>query len=295
MRWIGLVVVVLVAIAAVAVLALGRSPRDPVSAAISKSEDAGGFQAGHDDHSVDDGHSGQPVTVTANGVFDQSNADITIDASSALAAARRPDAGGPIEVRYLQENGDPVVYANAPALSTFIPGGMSWVEPRHHTGRPEPRRSTPRTTASGAAATQNPAQALDLLRSIGSVETVGTETVDGASTTHYRATIDLTKACAANLGTDEQGLLNHLIANGAPTSIPVDVWIGDDEARPQADLQCERRQRKARCADSRDQRLRHAGRGDRAAGRRPTVDATGLVGLIGSLPSGSATIPGTTH
>ncbi len=286
MRWIGLVVVVLVAIAAVAVLALSKSA-DPVSAAISKSEDAGGARLAVT-ITADDG-SGQPVTVTANGVFDQSNADITIDASSALAAAGLPDAGGPIEVRYLQENGDPVVYANAPALSTFIPGGMSWV--RLDITQAAQNLGV-QLNGLGAAATQNPAQALDLLRSIGSVETVGTETVDGASTTHYRATIDLTKA-AANLGTDEQGLLNHLIANGAPNSIPVDVWIGDDGLVHKLTFNA------SAGSGSVALTLEISDYGTPVTVTAPpagdTFDATGLVGMIGSLPSGSATIPGTTH
>ena len=66
-----------------------------------------------------------------------------------------------------------------------------------------------------------------MLRSVGSVQTVGTETVDGVSTTHYKATIDLAKA-AGTVGGPAQDAVQHLIDQGGPSSIPVDVWIGDD-------------------------------------------------------------------
>lgn len=282
MRWVGLAVVVLAAVAAAAVFALSNSA-DPVSAAISKSEDAGGAKLALT-ITADNG-TGAPVTVTANGVFDQSDADVTIDASSALAAAGLPDVGGPIEVRYLQENGDPVVYANAPTLTAFIPGGKSWV-------RVDLAQAAQKLGVTlgplGAAATENPAQALELLRSIGSVETVGTETVNGVSTTHYRATIDLTKA-AANLGPEEQGLVKHLLAGGAPTSIPVDAWIGDDGLVHKLTFD------DSAGSGSISLTLELSDYGTPVTVTAPaasdTLDVTDLVGMIGSLPRGSATFP----
>ena len=213
--------VVLAAIAVVSAIALAKSV-NPVSAAVAKSEDAGGAKLALT-ITADDG-SGHSGTVTANGVFDQTSADITVDASSALAAANLPDAGGPIELRYLQENGDHVLYADVPALSALIPGGKSWV-------RVDIEQAAQKLgidlSGLAATATQNPASALALLQANGSVENLGTETVDGVPTTHYRATIDLAKA-AANFGSAGQEALSHALAQGAPSSIPVDVWIGDD-------------------------------------------------------------------
>ena len=66
-----------------------------------------------------------------------------------------------------------------------------------------------------------------MLRSVGSVQTVGTETVDGVSTTHYKATIDLAKA-ADTVGGPAKEAVQHLIDKGGPSYVPVDVWIGDD-------------------------------------------------------------------
>lgn len=283
-RWLLLGLLGLAVVAAVAAVALSKSV-NPVSAAIAKSEDAGGANLALT-ITADNG-SGQPVTVTANGTFDQTSADLTIDAASALAAAGLPDAGGPIEVRYLQENGDPVVYANAPALAAFIPGGKSWV--RLDIAQAAQKLGVTLSPL-GATATQNPGQALDLLRSIGSVETVGSETVDGASTTHYHATIDLTKA-AANLAPQEQGLLSHLIARGAPSSIPVDIWIGDDGLVHKLTFN------DSAARGSVALTLDISGYGTPVTVTAPaaadTLDATGLVGMIGSLPHGSAMFSGT--
>jgi len=116
------------------------------------------------------------------------------------------------------------VYVDAPFLSSRLPGGATWVK----------LDLTKAGTSIGgnlgqltAPATQNPAQLLDVLRQIGQVDVVGTETIDGVSTTHYHGTIDLAKA-AAKAGRGAQAALGALIAQGAPGEVPVDVWIGDD-------------------------------------------------------------------
>ena len=131
---------------------------------------------------------------------------------------------------------------------------------------------------------------LTLLRANGSVETVGKETVDGVSTTHYRATIDLAKA-AANFGSTGQEALSHLLAHGAPSSIPVDVWIGDDGLVHKLTID--------QSADGGHVglTLEISDYGTPVTVTAPpagdTLDATSLVGMIGSLPQGSATFPGT--
>ena len=67
-----------------------------------------------------------------------------------------------------------------------------------------------------------------MLRASGSVDEVGTETVNGDSTTHYKATIDLAEGGRRSSASAAQQLVQRLIAQGAPASVPVDVWIGDD-------------------------------------------------------------------
>jgi hypothetical protein len=76
----------------------------------------------------------------------------------------------------------------------------------------------------------DPSGTLEALRGAGEVETVGTDTLRGVETTHYRAMIDPQKAldeAPANLR--EQGL-KGLDELGGP--VPVDVWIdGDGQTR----------------------------------------------------------------
>src|SRR5262249_6107203 len=56
------------------------------------------------------------------------------------------------------------------------------------------------------------------------VQSLGSATVGGTVTTHYRVTIDTAKALEA------KGLTSPLLAAAAtlPASIPADVWIGKD-------------------------------------------------------------------
>ena len=212
----------------VALWGLGKTI-DPVSAAVTKSEDAGGAKFALTVTATPP--TGQAVTVDANGVFDGQSADVTTDLSGALAAAGAPSGtSGQIEIRYLQENGDPVIYANAPALSAMIPGGATWVRLDLETlGK---SFGVDLSQFLGQSA-QNPSDALSLLESIGSVDKVGTETIDGVSTTHYTADIDATKVAdqaASQIGGALGQRIQSAVSNASatPAPIPVDVWIGDD-------------------------------------------------------------------
>lgn len=64
----------------------------------------------------------------------------------------------------------------------------------------------------------SPSQAFDLLKNISdNVQVIGTETINGVSTTHYRVTVDLGKAAST---------LEH--PEGMPAvqgTVPVDVWV----------------------------------------------------------------------
>lgn len=71
----------------------------------------------------------------------------------------------------------------------------------------------------------NPVDGLEALRGVSSdVTEVGTETLRGVETTHYRATIDLAKALADAPAGARDGARDLLERAGTPT-IPVDVWL----------------------------------------------------------------------
>src|SRR5579875_3123315 len=81
-------------------------------------------------------------------------------------------------------------------------------------------------TLAAAGSALTPARVLDLLRQAGaSVENLGSATVGGAETTHYRVGVDLAElAQAAGLPQLLSGRLGRLAAQ----QVPVDVWIGTD-------------------------------------------------------------------
>jgi hypothetical protein len=195
---------------------------DPVAAAATKTENAGGAKMAMTVSASLP--TGQSFAIDANGVFDKGQGDITMDMSSVLGAAGLSGGNGTVEMRYLQENGDPVIYMNMPFLSQMIPGGAKWI--RLDLEQAGKGLGVDLNQLMGQA-NQNPASVLDMLRASGSVTEVGSETVNGESTTHYQASIDLSRA-VDKLGPQAQAMVQHLIDQGAPASIPVDVWVGDD-------------------------------------------------------------------
>src|SRR5262249_51572722 len=219
-RWIAIALAVLGVSAALVVLGL-RSAVDPVASAATKSENAGAANVAL---TVGVDSPKGSFSASANGVVDKGQADITADLSQVLAAGGLPAGNGTVELRYLQENGDPVVYVNAPALSAMIPGGKSWVRlDLEQAGKAAGVDLNQMLAQVG----QNPADVLDMLHSVGSVQNLGTETIDNVQTTHYKATIDVSKA-ADMVGGPAKDAVEQLITQGGPSSVPVDVWIGDD-------------------------------------------------------------------
>jgi hypothetical protein len=74
---------------------------------------------------------------------------------------------------------------------------------------------------------ENPTQTLDMLRASGNVQKVGPDIVGGVAVTRYHAVVDLKKALALK-GVSE-ATAKRLIDAGAPTELPVDVWVGNDD------------------------------------------------------------------
>lgn len=196
---------------------------DPVAAAASKTQDAGGVKVTMAIEVVDS-DSQKTFTIVGNGVVDGDKGELTIDVSKVLEAAGAPvGLGGELNLLYLQEDGDTVLYLDLPALSPTLPAGKRWI-----------RLDVDKAAKSVGAdlgqmmtqANQNPAEILDLLRATGQIAEVGTETIDGVETTKYKVAIDL--AAAAELRGVSSDLVQRLTAAGAPTHLPAEVWVGDD-------------------------------------------------------------------
>jgi hypothetical protein len=128
---------------------------------------------------------------------------------------------------YTKEDGHSVLYMSMPFLATMLPQGKTWVK-----ADLDKLASTMGSNFGQLVgqSSQNPSDTLAMLRAVGDVDEVGSETVDGVDVTHYRASIDLAKA-AKQKGVP-QTAVDRLRQSGAPEKLPVEVWIGDDDGLP---------------------------------------------------------------
>jgi hypothetical protein len=107
---------------------------------------------------------------------------------------------------------DWTVYMTSPLFAQHLPDGKTWLSL-------DMKKATKAfgfdiTSMSG----RSPGQMLDQLRSSGSVVRVGRARIDGVATTHYRATIDLSKVPNGKKLVELTGIATE----------PVDVWVGSD-------------------------------------------------------------------
>lgn len=136
--------------------------------------------------------SGKTVTIHGSGVTELGSAG---NGQFALSTE-----GQSIQIRVL----DKMVYELLPtSVRGKMGGGKPWV------------KIDPATAGSDANTVSAPdaSEQLGFLMNAKSVTEVGTETVDGVSTTHYRLQADLGRSQGAVAGAS------------LPTSVPVDVWV----------------------------------------------------------------------
>ena len=192
---------------------------DPVAAAATKTEDAGGVKL---QMTFTADSAGKSVTVTGNGAFEKSQGSMDFDFGRLFEQADlQTGADQSARVVFLTESGDPVLYLRIPFLSALLPSGKSWI--RLDLQKAGNVLGVDVEKELGNGATQNPTDALRLLESQGAFTDVGKETVDGVDTTHYSGTIDLQKAGAAH-GVPSD-VVQRLIAAGAPNEFPIDAWV----------------------------------------------------------------------
>jgi hypothetical protein len=162
-----------------------------------------------------------PLTFTADGLSDNTakTAEMTMDLSS-VAAFAGSQAGSPDQwkAHFILDNG--IFYMQLPALDRYL-NGKTWVKADLNALAKE--HGFDLSQLLQQAGNQDPTKALQAIESVGSVNKVGTATIDGVNTTEYSGTIDVKKAAAA-LGP----AYSKLLAQAKLTSIPVDVWVGDD-------------------------------------------------------------------
>jgi len=162
-----------------------------------------------------------PLMFTADGLSDNTakTAEMTMDLSS-VAAFAGSQAGSPDQWKAHFILDDGIFYMQLPALDRYL-NGKTWVKADLNAIAKE--HGFDLSQLLQQARNQDPTKALQAIESVGSVTKVGTATIDGVNTTEYSGTIDVKKAAAA-LGP----AYSKLLAQAKLTSIPVDVWVGDD-------------------------------------------------------------------
>ncbi len=161
--------------------------------------------------------------ITASGSFDQRarSGEMTMDLSGVPGFASLGGGGsGAVRMVFLY----PTVYMNMPFLAGKLPEGKTWMK----------LDLTKAAAAAGLDASSlsslnqsDPTQFLNYLRgSSGAVVSLGSETVNGVSTTHYQARLQLAHVLDSLPSSEQAAAKAALEKLGAGAGgIPVDVWI----------------------------------------------------------------------
>lgn len=193
--------------------------------------------------SIDQSLAAQAFTFSAEGAVDgkSDSARMSIDLSSLaeLVAKMGQAFGAPKGA--LQGLPDPdswkvdlirtgaTVYVSSPLLAKALPSGKTWVS-----GDLQKLGVENGLDLGQMGAATDPRDLVDLLRTAsGGLDTVGTETLRGVETTHYRATLDPDEiaklAGAGGKGHLADELAGEIEKSGLQ-SVPIDVWV-DSESR----------------------------------------------------------------
>jgi hypothetical protein len=124
---------------------------------------------------------------------------------------------------------NPYIYVEVPSnASTASSGGKPWVKANLNTYTQALGASSP----FGSSPT-GPTEMLKFLKAAGQVAVVGHESVRGAPTTHFHATVDLNRyssVVAPNLRANAERGAALLKRMTGSTSLPMDVWV-DNHSR----------------------------------------------------------------
>jgi hypothetical protein len=203
---------------------------DPVSAAATKTQAAGAARIrlkitlrGH----------GKVVHLHGAGAVDGTSGKLSFDLGSLFRQAGIPAGAtssatmaqlmhGKMHEVSLEQDGDYVIYVQLGVLSSQIPGGKRWIK----LDVSKLGKSAGIDLGNLMSGSQlSPTDLLGVLKSEDAqVHKLGTATVGGTTTTHYRVRVDVAKVLAA------KGLTSPLLGSMATKlkTLSEDVWIGKD-------------------------------------------------------------------
>lgn len=175
----------------------------------------------------------QPLTITATGVDDNSkgraqlNIDMSSFASSLGGALGNPASWKGTEIADFSD-GKALIYMKLPFFTRLVPAHKPWVKLDLNAFGQKLGFDFSQLTQLSS----NPAQVLDWLRATsGTITTIGSETIDGVQTTHYRATVDLSKypdLVPPERRAAVRRAVTILTKFAHVQAFPVDAWVGND-------------------------------------------------------------------
>ena len=198
---------------------------DPVAQAADTTASLPGMQLSITE-TVQTPQSPQSITLTGHGYVNEKQHDgvLVFDFSQIPGISSLGSASKNLTVEYTY----PALYFNAPFLSSSL-GGKSWLEVNLNSVLASSGVDLSSLQSEGGL---DPSQYLNFLRaSSGGLQTVGSETIDGVPTTHYRAVIqlgDVAKSVPSSQRAAVQSSIAVLEKETKLTTFPVDVWIDSD-------------------------------------------------------------------
>lgn len=193
---------------------------DPLVSAMQNTLAAGSANMAIDENTS---VNGQTVDIKGTGAvdFDKLEGKLNLRLPSQIG-----ESGASVQMVFQQ----PVYYLKSPVFAQILPPGKSWLK----MDLGELTKSSNSAMSQFAQLAQSdPSQFVDVLKGAVQERKVGTDTINGQSTTHYKARIDYKKAAQA-AAPQMKGAL-QAAAEGIKKatgsySVPVDVWV-DSQGR----------------------------------------------------------------
>lgn len=182
----------------------------------------------------------EALSFSAEGGFDTpaKRSQMTIDLSSlaelmqqvgsSLGGTVTGDLGDSSDWKLQAVMDGDVVYLQFPLIAKELPDGKTWVKGN---AQEFSKTDTSGLDQFGSLSGMDPRDVFGFLKAVsGSIEAVGSEEVRGASTSHYRATLDpakLTELVPADQR-ETLGGVDEAARQAGLTELPLDVWIDAD-------------------------------------------------------------------
>jgi hypothetical protein len=170
------------------------------------------------------------VPATAEGRFDtkRQRGEMTLSMDVASLGGGDVPGGGALKQRMIFDG--LTFYMSSPMLRPLLPSGKRWLKIDLDTLGKQAGLDLGALMSQGGG--QDPTQVLAYLKAAsGDVERVGTDTVRGVATTHYKATIDFRKvpdSAPAGERAAVRRSMEQLIDVSGTSTAPIEVWIGQD-------------------------------------------------------------------